>query len=235
MKSIIIDDEKVSRLVIEQYLKKIDFITLEASFDNAVDAANFFSANNDIDLIFLDIEMPEMNGVELLENYETLPQIIIISGKEKYAIQAIEYDVTDYLLKPISFARFFKAVSKAFDVFKEGNKIDKKQSIFIKSSSSSFVRLLYDDILWIEALENYVVINTLDDKHTIHFTMKAILNKLPNNKFKRIHRSYIVNIDKINMIEDNMVVIKINNFKKTIPIAKSYKEKLMNDINIVTR
>lgn len=230
-----VDDDKVSRLLIEKQIKKTDILSLEAIFDNAGEAVNYFNKKNDIDLIFLDIEMPDMNGVEFLEVSDKLPQIVVISAKEKYAIQAIEYDVTDYIVKPVSQSRFLKAVNKVKEKYEEEKQNKSSKGIFIKSSSSSFIRLLYDDILWIEALENYVVINTCEEKYTIHFTMKAILEKIPQNKFKRVHRSYIVNIDKINMIEDNMVVIKLKNKRKSIPIAKSYKESLMNDINIVSK
>ena len=235
MKCIIIDDDKVSRLLIENFINKTDSLKHAKSFDNAVEATNYLSEVNDIDLIFLDIEMPEMNGLELLETTETLPQIIIISSEEKYALQAIEYAVTDYLVKPISYARFFRAIKKVVEKNKEKGEENIPQGIFIKSSSSSFIRLLYDDILWIEALENYVVVNTSTNKYTIHFTMKSILNKLPNDIFKRIHRSYIININKVSLIEDNMVIIKYEGTKKSMPIAKSYKEKLMKDINVVIR
>jgi DNA-binding LytR/AlgR family response regulator len=235
MKCIIIDDDKVSRLVIEKYIQKTEFLSLEVSFENPFDAINYLVEKNEIDLIFLDIEMPEMNGVELIENSDNLPQVIIVSAKDKYAVQAIEYDVTAYLLKPVSYAKFFKAVTKANERITSEKENDKTKGIFIKSNSSSFIRLLYDDIYWIEALENYVVINTEDEKHTIHFTMKALLNKLPSDKFKRIHRSFIVNIDKVNMIEDNMVILKIGSKKKSIPIAKSYKDKLLKEINIVSK
>lgn len=235
MKCVIIDDDKVSRLVIEKYIQKTNFLTLEAAFENPLEAINYFTDNNEIDLIFLDIEMPEMNGVELIENSDNLPQVIIVSAKDKYAVQAMEYDVTAYLLKPVSYAKFFKAVTKANENITNEKENDNTKGIFIKSSSSSFIRLLYDDIYWIEALENYVVINTAEEKHTIHFTMKALLNKLPAEKFKRIHRSFIVNIDKVNMIEDNMVILKYSNKKKSIPIAKSYKDKLLKEINIVSK
>ena len=240
MNCIIIDDDKVSRIVIEKYVGKTDCLNLKASFDNAVEAINYFNTDIHIDLIFLDIEMPEMSGVEFIESMENPPMVIIISGKEKYALQAIEYEVIDYLLKPVSYARFFKAVTKATDKSEKNNAGDKLPStaedgVFIKSSSSSYIRLLYEDMLWVEALENYVVVNTFDEKYTIHFTMKSILEKLPSDKFKRVHRSYIVNIKKIQMIEDNMIVLKISEGKKTIPIAKSYKESLMKEINIVTK
>ncbi len=236
MNCIIVDDEEVSRLIVEQRLEKVDFLTLKATFDNAADAITYIKNENDIDLILLDVEMPNMTGVEFIEVAENLPQVIIISAEKKYAITAIEYSVTDYILKPVTQARFIKAVNKAYRRHNEElERGSSQKGVFIKSSSSSFIRLLYSDILWIEALENYVVVNTYDEKHTIHFTMKSILEKLPQEKFKRIHRSYIANIEKIEMIADNMVVFKTSKEKKKLAIAKSYKEKLMNAINIVSK
>jgi DNA-binding LytR/AlgR family response regulator len=235
MKCIIIDDDKVSRLVIEKYINKTDFLDLSESFDNAVDAANYFNNKKEVDLIFLDIEMPGMSGVEFLESLDNLPQIIVVSAKEKYALQAIQHDVTDYLLKPVVFSRFLKAVTKANKLFTEELKKESSEGIFIKSSSSSFIRLFYDDILWIEAMENYVVIMTYNQKHTIHFTMKALLNKLPEDKFVRVHRSYIVNKNRIERIDDNMIIMHTEDAKKSIPISKSYKDDFMKNINIVNK
>jgi len=140
-------------------------------------------------------------------------------------------------LKPISYSRFFKAVNKVnARVEKTGSTFiaPEKNEIFIKSNST-LVRLHYDDILWVEALENYVVVNTFTDKYTIHFTMKAIEDKMPSHLFSRIHRSYVVNLKKIEMIEDNSVVITTDGGSKSIPIGKSYREKLMGDINLMTR
>ncbi len=236
MNCIVIDDDKVSRLLIEKYAKKTDFLEFKGAYDNAIDALNDMQTEHDIDLIFLDIEMPEMSGVEFIKTLKKLPQIIVISAKDKYALEAIEYDVTDYLLKPISYTRFFKAAEKARSRMKdEDNESTAEDGIFIKSSSSSLVRLKYEDILWVEALENYVIINTFSNKYTIHFTMKAIINKLPPKMFARVHRSYIVNLSKIEMIEDNAIIMKIKGETKSIPIAKSYKEDLMNHINIMTK
>ena len=234
MQCIIIDDDKVSRLVIEKYIKKTDFLELGENFDNAVDAANFFNSKNSTDLIFLDIEMPGMSGVEFLEILNNLPQIIIISAKEKYALQAIEYDVTDYLLKPVSYSRFLKAVTKAKNKFEEETEKVNSEGIFIKSSSSSFVRMFYDDVLFIEAMENYVLIQTTTKKHTIHFTMKALLDKLPADKFVRVHRSFIVNKDKIERIDNNMIYMQTIE-KKPIPLSKSYKDDFMKKLNIVNK
>lgn len=235
MKCIIIDDDKISRLVIEKYIKKTDFLELTDTFDNAVDAANFFNSRNKIELIFLDIEMPGMSGVEFLEILDNLPQIIIVSAKEKYALQAIEYDVTDYLLKPVTYSRFLKAVTKAKKKFEEENEKINSEGIFIKSSSSSFVRLFYDDVLFIEAMENYVLIQTTVKKHTIHFTMKALLDKLPSDKFIRVHRSFIINKEKIERIENNMIFMESLEKNKFIPLSKSYKDDFMKKLNIVTK
>jgi DNA-binding LytR/AlgR family response regulator len=233
MNCIIIDDDLMSRRIIEEFIERTDSLHLLNSYENAVDAINAFSTGEDIDLIFLDIEMPEMSGIDFLETLQNPPQIIIISSKEKYALDAFNYDVTDYLLKPITYSRFFKAINKANIRFK--NKVDTKENeIFIKKNSA-LVRLKYEDILWVEALENYVIFNTYDEKYTIHFTMKAIESKLPSNKFSRVHRSYIVNTSSINVIEDNSIIIKTKDGSKSIPIGKSYKDKLMGDINLMIK
>ena len=234
MNCIIIDDDKLSRRIIEEFVGRTENVNLIHSFENAVDAINVFNAETDIDLIFLDIEMPEMSGLDFMETLKNPPQIIIISSKDKYALNAFEYDVTDYLLKPISYSRFYKAVDKAQERF-DKSKIDTRgDEIFIKKNSS-LVRLNYNDILWVEALENYVIFNSFSDKYTIHFTMKAIEQKLPSNKFTRVHRSYIVNTSSIDIIEDNSVIIKTKEGKKSIPIGKSYKDKLMGDINLIMK
>jgi DNA-binding LytR/AlgR family response regulator len=223
----------MSRRIIEEFVNRTDQLNLLNSYENAVDAINAFGSEEDIDLIFLDIEMPEMSGIDFMETLANPPQIIIISSKDKYALEAFNYDVTDYLLKPISYSRFFKAVNKANVRFK--NKVDSKENeIFIKKNSA-LVRLKYEDILWVEALENYVIFNTYGEKYTIHFTMKAIEQKLPSNRFTRVHRSYIVNTSSINVIEDNAVIIKTHDGSKSIPIGKSYKDKLMGDINLIVK
>ena len=233
MNCIIIDDDLMSRRVIEEFIGRTEQLILLNSYENAVDAINAFNTGEDVDLIFLDIEMPEMSGIDFLETLQNPPQIIIVSSKEKYALDAFNYDVTDYLLKPVSYSRFFKAINKANVRFK--NKVDTKDDeIFIKKNSA-LVRLKYEQILWVEALENYVIFNTFTEKYTIHFTMKAIEQKLPNNMFTRVHRSFIVNTRSINLIEDNSIIINTKEGSKTIPIGKSYKDKLMGDINLMVK
>lgn len=235
MNCIVVDDDKMSRVLIEEFVGKSDGINLTGSFSNAIDAINAIKLDDSIDLIFLDIEMPQMTGIDFLNRLDNPIQVIIISSREKYALNAFDYDVTDYLLKPITYSRFYKAVDKALTRYrKEKLNSESKDEIFVKKGSS-LVRIKFDEILWIEALENYVILNTLTEKMTIHFTMKAIEKKLPSKKFIRIHRSFIVNMSKISVIQDNGVEIKVKNEVVTIPIGKSYKDQLMKDINLMIK
>jgi DNA-binding LytR/AlgR family response regulator len=235
MNCIIIDDDKLSRRVIEEYIKKTDGLELVGSYTNAIDAINTISKDINIQLVFLDIEMPEMNGIDFLNSMKATLQIIIISSKEKYALEAFDYDVTDYLLKPITYSRFFKAVTKSFKRQSQVKpEAEDKGEIFIKKGSS-LVRIKFDDILWVEALENYVILNTIQERMTIHFTMKAIEEKLPPGTFARIHRSFIVNMKKISVIQDNFVELVSNSVKKNIRIGKSYRERLLRDINLMLK
>lgn len=232
MNCIVIDDDALSRRVIEEFINRTEFLNLKHTFQNAVEAISVFNEQGeDVDLIFLDIEMPEMDGIDFLNTLKNLPQVIIVSSKEKYAIEAFDYDVTDYLLKPITYGRFYKAVLKAKNIHDSRN-YEEVDEIFIKKNSA-LVRLKYDDILWVEALENYVIVNSFSSKFTIHFTMKSIESQLPLSKFKRVHRSYIINVRKIDKIEDNTIFIKSEEGMKGIPIGKAYKEKFMKDINLM--
>ena len=235
MNCIIIDDDSFVRKITEDFVKKTESLTLLHSLSSAVEAINVLNANENIELIFLDIEMPEMTGIDFLNSLSTLPQIIIISSKEKYAIDAFEYDVTDYLLKPFAYSRFCNAVNKVLERKEKSRMHAKGDEIFIKHNSS-LIKLKYTDILWVEAMENYVIINTFDEKYMIHFTMRAIEEKLPSKQFVRVHRSFIVNVGSIHSIEDNTIHVKTSDKSKNgIPIGKSYKDKLLSELNVIVR
>lgn len=236
MNCIIVDDDSLNRKIAEECVRKTESLTLLYSLSSAVEAINILNQNEDIDLIFLDIEMPEMTGIDFLNALSALPQVIIISSKEIYAIKAFDYDVTDYLLKPIDYSRFCKAVGKAAERQEKSRMRAKNDEIFIKHNAS-LVKLKFDDILWVEAMENYVIINTLDDnKYTIHFTMRAIEEKLPRKQFLRVHRSFIVNINNIHSIGDNTIHVRTNGkAMNDIPIGKLYKDKLLKLLNVISR
>src|SRR5690554_4489164 len=237
MNCIIVDDDKLSVKIMQEFVERTKELNLLGTFSTAVEALAILNSplSQSVDLIFLDIEMPQMSGIEFLEALNVVPQVIIYSSQEKYALESYEYDVTDYLLKPVDYERFTKAVDKAKERVEQKEPLKKESTeIFIKNNSS-LVRLKYDDILWVEAMENYVVLNTYTAKYTIHFTMKALSEKLPEDKFMRVHRSFIVNFTKVKSIEDNMLMVVADKITKAIPVGKSYRDKLMNDINIITK
>ena len=238
MNCLIIDDDKLSRKLLEKFVEKTELLDQYYSFPGAIEAINFIRKDEEkIDVIFLDIEMPDMNGVEFMQSLGDHPvQIIVVSSKEKYALDAIEYDVTDYLLKPVTYVRFLKATEKALNKLREEMlpASNSKEDFFIRNNAS-LKRLRYDEVIWIEALENYIVVYTFDDKYTIHFTMKAVMDQLPSDKFFRVHRSYIVNRSKIELIKTNSIEVLTKDGKQELPIGKSYRELLLKDINLLSK
>ncbi len=235
MNCIIVDDDKLSRKVLTEHVKRSSFLTLTGVFDNAIDARNTLTEKSDIDLIFLDIQMPDMNGFELIDSLENPPAVIMVTVNEDLAVKAYDVDVIDYLVKPVSYSRFCKAVDK---VVRYQNKSAREnigqQEVFIKKGSS-LVKLKLVEIIVVEALENYVVVHTDKEKYTIHFTMKAIEQQLPSLIFIRVHRSFIVNKSRIAMIKDNSVDISGDLDVNNIPIGKSYRENLLKEINVMMR
>jgi len=233
MNCIVIDDDLISRLLIEKYIEKTDFLNLLKSYSSAVEALKSISKFQNIDIIFLDIEMPEMTGIEFLSTFKKLPQIIIISAREVYAIEAIEFSVTDYLLKPISFSRFFKAVTKAKNISNNNNNVDYEDGIFFKIVNGSYTKIIFKDILWVEALENYMLVKTITNEYTIHISMKQLEEQLPHKFLIRIHRAFIVNISKIESFDKSNVVIKVGSVKSSIPIGRLFRDNLINRLNII--
>jgi DNA-binding LytR/AlgR family response regulator len=235
MNCIIVDDDKLVCKILEGYVKKYSTLNLIGSFSDPVEARNILTRRHDIDLIFLDIQMPEMNGFDFIGSLDSPPNIIIISSAEEYALKAFDFNVVDYLLKPISYSRFCKAIDKTIRYFshKEASTTGDDE-IFIKSGSS-LVKLKIRDIIYVEALENYVTLNTNTEKYTIHFTMKAIESQLPSGIFLRVHRSFIVNKSMIQAIKENNLEINIGGSLKSIPVGKSYRDSLLNEINVMAR
>jgi DNA-binding LytR/AlgR family response regulator len=234
MNCIIIEDYEESRKLVEIFVVKTRMLNLIGSYESAVEAINDHDSSKKVDLVLLDIELPEMSGMEYLRTLQSNPVVIILSAQEKYALEAYEYDVTDYILKPVTYARFYKAVSRAYLRWKkEQNVLRTRNEIFIRKGSS-LVKFSFDDILWIEALENYVLLNTVREKLTVHFTMKAILEKLPPDFFQQVHRSYIVNLGKIQLIKNNNIFITEGPEAKRIPIGKSFKDDLLISLNLMS-
>jgi DNA-binding LytR/AlgR family response regulator len=235
MNCIIVDDDKMSCKLLEGYVGKSASLNLVGIFSDSVSARNELSKRKDIDLIFLDVEMPEIDGFEFIGSLEYPPNIIIVSSGVEYAIKAFDFNVVDYLLKPIAYARFCKAIDKTTRYFSRKETPNTgDQEIFIKKGSA-LVKLKLKDIIYVEALENYVTVNTLEEKFTIHFTMKAIENQLPNALFTRVHRSYIINKSLILAIKENSLDLRVGDGVKNIPVGKSFRDTLLNDINVMAR
>ena len=228
-RSIIVDDDELCQVVISDMISDVDNIECIATFQNALDAFNFLKTES-VDVVFLDVEMPKMGGMDLLRNLKVKPQIVMITSHDEFALESYEYDVTDFLKKPVSNARFLKTIEK-LQLRNQQNDVtvtSKGETIFIKTDSK-LIQVKLKDIVWVEALGNYMQIHTTVDKFTILSTMKDIASKLPSNDFIRIQRSFIVRLDKIRSIEDNYVVLD----EKQIHIGKAYKENLNKQLNLL--
>jgi len=226
MNCIIVDDDELSRAAIRNCVERTDYLNLIGECNDAIDAQKLIR-DNQVDLMFLDVEMPEMSGLEFIKNVEVSCQVIIVSAKKEYAVDAFEYNVTDYLLKPINYGRFLKAVEKARLIY-ENVQSEGSNSLLIKQESK-LVKLDLENIFYIEAFSDYVNIYTKSARYTVLSTMKAIESKLPSSAFMRVHRSYIVRLDKITVIEENTIVLN----DKLIPVSRSNKEGLVRRLNIL--
>ncbi|MES2389187.1 MAG: LytTR family DNA-binding domain-containing protein [Bacteroidota bacterium] len=226
MTCMILDDEAISRHVIRHMVAQTDFLEMAYEFSNPLEA---LSSLDKVDLLFLDVEMPEMTGLELMDITDNLPQIIMITSKSDYAVSAFEHSVTDYLVKPVTYPRFLKAVMKARENHDTHrlNHTRTGSDIFVRSESR-IVKIDLTKVLFVEALADYVLLHTAEEKYIVHSTMKALERKLPTD-FVRVHRSYIVNQTKITAIEDLNILIG----KKYIPIGASYKEAFLKRLNFL--
>ena len=231
MNCLIVDDNKMARMAMKQLVSQVSELTLAGECDNAMDAYNKVSKEH-IDLILLDIEMPGMTGLELTKNLgDKSPLIIFTTAKTDYAVEAFELNVVDYLVKPVSPARFLQAIEKAKEVL-ESNKqdvqIEEKEFVFVRDNGI-LKRVDINEILFLEAMGDYVKVHTSQKFHIVHSTLKAIGEKLPASKFMRVHRSYIVAINKIDYIQEGTISIG----KTTIPVADTHKSSLNKRLNLL--
>jgi two-component system, LytTR family, response regulator len=231
MNCIAVDDEVLALKKIKRYAEKIDYLNLLGTFDNALSTFSFLRENH-IDLIFLDIQMDEFTGIQLLETLKDPPYVILTTAFDEFALKAYELDVMDYLLKPIPFERFVKAVEKVYARFlKDSNaqikpvrqeitpvQTEKTEYTFVKSGNKT-IKMYFNKILYIEGMRDYLQIHTEDSKIMTLLNFKNIQDLLDPQKFIRVHKSYIVAIDKIDYIENNAIKIR----DKLIPVSNSYK------------
>ena len=235
VKCIAIDDEPLALEIICDYISKVPFLKLVRTFDNAVDSIDFIKSNN-IDLIFLDIQMEALTGIQLLKVLKDKPEVIFTTAYDSYALEGFELDAADYLLKPFSFERFIKAVDKVYNIIKLKNNQGLQEDhltisnpvehyIFVKTGNK-LQKVFFNDILFIEGQGDYLRINTSHERIMTLQKFSSLEDLLPNSNFIRVHKSFMVAIDKIESITRNRIKIGT----ELIPIGESYKKKFYDKL-----
>lgn len=231
LKCVIVDDEPLAREGLAKYVEVIDYLQLAGVAQNPIEL-NKILDNEPVDLIFLDIQMPFMTGLEFLKMKERLPLVILTTAFPNYALEGFQFDVIDYLLKPITFNRFFKATNKAKELWllKNGQSIAKTEIaepdyVFIKCDNK-YEKIYLNDILYVQALQNYVTIFTEKHKYMTLLPMKTVETNLDTKQFLRVHKSFLISIPKVETIENNEIIIQ----NARIPISRSLREQVLEAI-----
>jgi DNA-binding LytR/AlgR family response regulator len=229
LKCIIIDDEPIARKVLQEFVEEIDYLELTGQAENPLKAMALLN-DNDIDIIFLDIHMPKIKGIDFLKSSRTNANIIMTTAYAEYAVEAYGLDVLDYLVKPIAFDRFLKACNKAREI-RELRKVtqvkpNKINDHFFVKCNNQIEKVFYEDLIYAEAMLNYVMLYTITNKMMVYITIKSLEEQLPSDIFIKVHKSFIVNINKIRSIEGN--ILDIGNEK--ITISQNLREKVFNEI-----
>lgn len=229
LKCLVVDDESIAIAGIVNYIERLDFLELEVSCSSAIEAS-YILKKQTIDLMFLDINMPYLSGLEFLESLDKAPLTIFTTAYSEYALDGFRLHVVDYLLKPIAFQHFFQASQKALDLFQsrillQNNENTQTNDIFIRQGDS-FRRVNWQDIMYVETMQNYLKLYLKEDMFVIHQTMKSLEEILPQEFFFRIHKSFLVNISYIDTISGGRLFIK----NTELPISRHRKENLLNTV-----
>ncbi|MBO2010565.1 LytR/AlgR family response regulator transcription factor [Hymenobacter negativus] len=234
LRCLVVDDDPLSVQVVLNCIANTPFLTAEGSFTNPVEAAEVLRTQP-VDLLFLDVEMPLLSGIELLGTLQHPPMVVLITSSKDYAVQAFEHAVVDYLVKPVSYARFLQAAQKARERA-DNQAAASPDAIEASAPDADFtfvkvdnklVRINFDEVRYVEALGDYVHIVTGQTKLIVYSTMKAVEEKFPSARFLRVHRSFIVNFDRIQALEDNSVIVE----GKLIPVGQTYLRDVMQRLN----
>lgn len=225
---IVIDDEPLARKGLKEYIADVDFLNLAAEFDNPLQATELIS-NGQAQLLFLDIQMPKITGLDFFRSLQHPPPVIFTTAYPQYALEGFEVNALDYLVKPVSFDRFLRASLKAKEYYevRDKNVADAATSeyFFIKADNK-LVRILFDEVLFVEALQNYVTIHTTVKKYMTYLTFKSVEDYLPADKFIKVHKSYIISASRVDSIEGNEIRIGQHH----IPISRNQKDEVMEKL-----
>ena len=238
MKCIIIDDETAARAIIGHLCSQVDSLKVLEEFPNAIQAIKFLN-KNEVDLIFLDIHMPDFTGFDFIDTLKNPPRIVLTTSDKNFAIEAFEYDcIVDYLVKPVTLPRFLKAIQKVENFVRPVSEAAPISPGLVKTTSEKelyvnidrrLIKIAFETIYLIEAKGDYILIKTEDKNYTVHSTLKKIEEKLPDSIFLKVHRSFVININKIVDIEDNSVLIA----RDVIPISRANRPELMKRLNLL--
>jgi DNA-binding LytR/AlgR family response regulator len=232
--AMIVDDEPLAQDILESYIENLPNVELVCKCSNAIEA-NEVLKTEQVDLIFLDIQMPQITGIDFVKSLKNPPVIVFTTAYADYAVEGFELSATDYLLKPIPMDRFMQAVNKAeAEIERRGRNTSSEgngEDFFFVKADKKLIKVNHDDILYIEGLKDYVIIRMREGRVITLQTMKSLEKKLPSHKFRRIHRSYIVSTGKIKALMGNMVEVIENGKSKLLPIGKNYKDDLLQVIN----
>ena len=228
IKCVTIDDEPLARECIANYVREVDFLDMVGMGSNPMELTQLMN-HQDIDLIFLDIQMPVMNGIDYLKMLQNPPMVVFTTAYPNYALEGFQLDVLDYLLKPITFNRFFKAANKAREYFQLQNQTPRQSETpgyFFVKCDHKFEKIYFEDILFVQAMQNYVIIYTAERKYMTLMSLKSVEENLQPYSFIRTHKSYIVSIPRIQSIENHEIVI--DDFR--IPISRNYRKVVLEQI-----
>ena len=230
MNVLIVDDNEIARDTLSQIAGRIKDVKIAGECADALQAYNMLQEKQ-IDVILLDIEMPGMTGLELTRNLEKGPVIVFTTSKRDYAVEAFELNVADYIIKPVTPGRLIQAIDKARELIEsttEELNVSEEEFIFIRDSNI-IRRIRLDDILFVESMRDYVKLHTPQKFYAIHTTLKAVEDRLPSSKFLRVHRSYIVAIEKIDTIREGVIIVQ----EKAVPVADAYRAALNKRMNVL--
>jgi len=223
---LIVDDEPLSLDILEKYISNIPDLVLAGKCLDAFEAMHFLK-QNEVDLMFLDINMPKLSGISLVKSMDKLPELVFTTAYSEYAVEGFELEALDYLVKPISFERFLRTVNKAQNKLEGQSKYEMPGFIMVKSNKKLY-RIPYSDILYCQSMGDFIKIHTQDKTYVISDTLKNIVQQLPSKQFTRIHKSYVISLPAIKYLEGNQLKIK----EEFLPIGLTYKEELLKILDI---